>query len=422
MISAFAHQLSELEKKIREQGSQIYQIYSKLQDDTNDTNSQADSDCKQLLDCLQSQIKHNSFKLNELHSKVVQHDVDIGGLKAAVTCDGHHQKLAANTAYNPLAIEFQPRLAVMPDTQTDFASGGVITSLAKEHRRPASAPYFTGSYDANPDHGQSQDSPGTFGIFPPPDMFPPLSDHDQVSFSRDVDAASPRDLSQGDRDTELMLLKEELSYCKGRVHELEMELENKNHIIRDLMGGHEQLMRKETEHAQKQEWFEHKMRLLKQDKRRRGETIGKLLKCIDDMKDTGRVDESKVTEGKAVLVATLGSRGLPAEDRIRAAVDAAEAERCNYLYLFTVARHRAKMEAANAVDAVPSHGIHIDDNNHNNSAQDRQCCGAPLEDSSSQHSDCGDVTSPVTSDLRDAVRMLGESDSSCVTAMLQPPC
>ena len=234
MISAFAHQLSELEKKIREQGSQIYQIYSKLQDDTNDTNSQADSDCKQLLDCLQSQIKHNSFKLNELHSKVVQHDVDIGGLKAAVTCDGHHQKLAANTAYNPLAIEFQPRLAVMPDTQTDFASGGVITSLAKEHRRPASAPYFTGSYDANPDHGQSQDSPGTFGIFPPPDMFPPLSDHDQVSFSRDVDAASPRDLSQGDRDTELMLLKEELSYCKGRVHELEMELENKNHIIRSV--------------------------------------------------------------------------------------------------------------------------------------------------------------------------------------------
>ena len=53
------------------------------------------------------------------------------------------------------------------------------------------------------------------------------------------------------------------------------------------MGGHEQLMRKETEHAQKQEWFEHKMRLLKQDKRRRGETIGKLLKCIDDMKVGG---------------------------------------------------------------------------------------------------------------------------------------
>ena len=46
--------------------------------------------------------------------------------------------------------------------------------------------------------------------------------------------------------------------------------------------------------------------------------------------DTGRVDELKVTDGKAVLVATLGSRGLPTEDRIRAAVDAAEAERSEF--------------------------------------------------------------------------------------------
>ncbi|KAI0232901.1 hypothetical protein LSAT2_016834 [Lamellibrachia satsuma] len=395
MISAFAHQLSELEKKIREQGSQIYQIYSKLEDDTNDTHSQAD--CKQLLDCLQSQIKHNSFKLNELHSKVVQHDVDIGGLKAVVTCDGHHHKLAANTAYNPLATEFQPRLAVMSDPHTDFASGGVITSLAKDHRRPASAPYFSGSYDTNADHSQSHDSPGTFGLFPPPNMFPPLPDR-EMPFSRDVDVVSPRDFSQSDRDTELMLLKEDLAYCKGRVHEFEMELENKNRIIRDLMGGHEQLMRKETEHAQKQEWYEHKMRLLKQDKRRRGETIGKLLRCIDDMKDTGRVDESKVTDGKAVLVATLGSRGLPTEDRIRAAVDAAEAER--------MARHRAEVEAANAVD-----------DNHNNSAQDR-----PPEGTSSQHSDCDVATSPLTFDISDAVRMFRESDSLCSTATLQSPC
>lgn len=231
MISAFAHQLSELEKKIREQGSQIYQIYSKLEDDTNDTHSQAD--CKQLLDCLQSQIKHNSFKLNELHSKVVQHDVDIGGLKAVVTCDGHHHKLAANTAYNPLATEFQPRLAVMSDPHTDFASGGVITSLAKDHRRPASAPYFSGSYDTNADHSQSHDSPGTFGLFPPPNMFPPLPDR-EMPFSRDVDVVSPRDFSQSDRDTELMLLKEDLAYCKGRVHEFEMELENKNRIIRSV--------------------------------------------------------------------------------------------------------------------------------------------------------------------------------------------
>ena len=43
------------------------------------------------------------------------------------------------------------------------------------------------------------------------------------------------------------------------------------------------------------------------------------------------MDELKVTDGKAVLVATLGSRGLPTEDRIRAAVDAAEAERSECL-------------------------------------------------------------------------------------------
>jgi len=37
----------------------------------------------------------------------------------------------------------------------------------------------------------------------------------------------------------------------------------------------------------REEWYWHKMRLLKQDKRRRGETIGKLLRCLDDMKDAG---------------------------------------------------------------------------------------------------------------------------------------
>ena len=70
-------------------------------------------------------------------------------------------------------------------------------------------------------------------------------------------------------------------------------------VDRDLMGGHEQLMRKETEQAQKQEWYEHKMRLLKQDKRRRGETIGKLLRCIDDMK-VGRLTRAGPRTGAAL--------------------------------------------------------------------------------------------------------------------------
>jgi len=79
--------------------------------------------------------------------------------------------------------------------------------------------------------------------------------------------------------------------------------------------------------TKKEEWYEHKMRLLKQDKRRRGETIGKLLRCLDDMKDQDRLDESRVTDGRLVLAATMNSRGWSMEDRICAAVEAMEAER-----------------------------------------------------------------------------------------------
>ena len=75
------------------------------------------------------------------------------------------------------------------------------------------------------------------------------------------------------------------------------------------------------------------MRLLKQDKRRRGETIGKLLRCLDDMKDQGRLDESRVTEGRLVLAATINSRGWSMEDRIYAAVEAMEAERSSFILI-----------------------------------------------------------------------------------------
>ena len=69
------------------------------------------------------------------------------------------------------------------------------------------------------------------------------------------------------------------------------------------------------------------MRLLKQDKRRRGETIGKLLRCLDDMKDQGKLDETKLTDGRLLLAATINTRGLSTEDRIYAAVEAMESER-----------------------------------------------------------------------------------------------
>ncbi len=45
--------------------------------------------------------------------------------------------------------------------------------------------------------------------------------------------------------------------------------------------------------------------------------------------DQGRVDESRVTEGRYVLQSTLKSRGWPHEQRVKAVVEAMEAERGN---------------------------------------------------------------------------------------------
>jgi len=91
------------------------------------------------------------------------------------------------------------------------------------------------------------------------------------------------------------------------------------------------------EPSKREEWYEHKMRLLKQDKRRRGETIGKLLRCLDDMKDQGKLDETKVSDGRLLLAATINTRGWSMEDRIYAAVEAMETERGKHITLHTVA-------------------------------------------------------------------------------------
>lgn len=82
-----------------------------------------------------------------------------------------------------------------------------------------------------------------------------------------------------------------------------------------------------------QDWIDHKMKLLKQDKRRRGETIGKLLKVIDDLKETGRLDESKVKDGRSVLNMTLQTRDMTPDERVLRVVDAVELDRgvtCEY--------------------------------------------------------------------------------------------
>ena len=243
MISAFAHQLTELEKKTDEQGNQIYQIRTRLQEDTaSDSGSaqQAGYDCKHLLNCLQSQIKQNSFKLNELHSKVIQHDVDLSTLKASVVgggvgaLDGHH------TAYNPLATEFQPRLAAPFDLAADFSSPGPVSA---DHRRPASAPYFSVSDyvsggGGGGGGGEQRDPPGTaLGLLPPPDLFSGAATDKEAGGMREVPPPPPpppppRDMQHMNRDTELVITKEELAYCRARLRELDMELESKNRVIR----------------------------------------------------------------------------------------------------------------------------------------------------------------------------------------------
>jgi len=74
------------------------------------------------------------------------------------------------------------------------------------------------------------------------------------------------------------------------------------------------------EYERKNEWYEHKMRLLKQDKRKRGETIGKLLRCIDDMRETvGTTDDTHdytVSDDRGLDPGTVGiGRGMRLEAR-----------------------------------------------------------------------------------------------------------
>lgn len=62
--------------------------------------------------------------------------------------------------------------------------------------------------------------------------------------------------------------------------ELEAECMQKDKLLQELASKQEEYKEREKEFLHKLEWCEHKMRLLKQDKRRRGETIGKLLRYV----------------------------------------------------------------------------------------------------------------------------------------------
>ena len=92
------------------------------------------------------------------------------------------------------------------------------------------------------------------------------------------------------------------------------------------------------------------MRLLKQDKRRRGETIGKLLRCLDEMKDNGKLDETKLTDGRMLLAATVTTRGWSMEDRIYAAVEAMESERGKLMQLLLFTGSEAQSAGISEAD------------------------------------------------------------------------
>ena len=78
------------------------------------------------------------------------------------------------------------------------------------------------------------------------------------------------------------------------------------------------------------------MRMLKQDKRRRGETIGKLLRCIDDMKEPNRAVAAG-TDGAAVDSSTFSTAGRGSntgwstDDQVRAAIEALDIERGQFV-------------------------------------------------------------------------------------------
>lgn len=78
-----------------------------------------------------------------------------------------------------------------------------------------------------------------------------------------------------------------------------------------------------------QEWYEHKMRLLKQDKRRRGETIGKLLRSIDEIRDCEKLERSgSPRNSRTIIGRIMDTSALATEDRIEAAVDIVDSEKC----------------------------------------------------------------------------------------------
>lgn len=233
MISAFSTKLSSIEGKLSDQQKQINDVRSKVVNSflSDEEIESGKPDTKSLMLRFQGQLKSQIFQVNELKSRVAFQDSEIVTLKADVLNLKSNQSVNAVPSYNPLAPEFCPRQILNIGMPMSTQPQDINRSCQNEKKNH--------------------------------------NGHDGVSFQQSQ-ALQPQNNYNGGENNE-----NGLAFFKARLHELEAELVNKNAIIHHMLQKHEELLQKERESVDKQDWYDHKMRLLKQDKRRRGETIGK---------------------------------------------------------------------------------------------------------------------------------------------------
>lgn len=332
MFATLSRQIAELKRQVDENRRQVEGLTRCLcpvqegESYGNDVGGEeGEKGGGQIWPSLQAQIKQNSFRINSLQAQVREHTTLLTNLalcpsprqQTVYACDNDHLD-GVQTATGLATSAAVTTSADISDAAHHW-SVGVTSELTPF--LPHSAIDCNGEVGSN-NHSyvpplQLQwltEQGGAHGLKPhTPDEphQPPPIDQDEAGEDGN-EACKPSQLPQ----------------LKKRLKELETQVHNKDRVIRDLVSGQEDLTRREKELLQKQDWQEHKMRLLKQDKRRRGETIGKLLRCIDDLRESGRLEEGRVAEsGRAVLNATLTTRGLPQEERVKAAVNASDLDR-----------------------------------------------------------------------------------------------
>lgn len=110
--------------------------------------------------------------------------------------------------------------------------------------------------------------------------------------------------------------------CPQEAERLRSQLKRMNQTFQSYVAlTQEKTREQEAMFNQKEEWYKDNMRLLKQNKKRRGETIGRLQECIDAMRLNGSIRAGVIP----VMIAALETSHLPLEQRLDAVVGATEA-------------------------------------------------------------------------------------------------